>query len=252
MSDKNLQVDNEIHELKLGSSFDQKSKVGFHSIRYDFKPASVDTTQDSTVDVGEGHKITVTVPHVEGAGTDHTVYKGNKRQCLKECVLIIDHQTGTFTLEKLTNNIQLKKTRTEGSSKVTLAGRPLTPVEINKQKKSPVKVKNPPTPQISPPSHTNSPSVTPVNLPQDESSKDVCPIGDISDDSSSYDSSSDSESDTEDKQVKLNQEKMSQGTSLFKPLPPPAVKPSNTRPQFASTLSEDLRLSESSSDSDDD
>jgi hypothetical protein len=33
MSDKNLQVDNEIHELKLGSSFDPKSKVGFHSIR---------------------------------------------------------------------------------------------------------------------------------------------------------------------------------------------------------------------------
>ena len=29
---------------------------------------------------------------------------------------------------------------------------------------------------------------------------DVCPIGDISDDSSSYDSSSDSDSDTEDKQ----------------------------------------------------
>jgi hypothetical protein len=31
--------------------------------------------------------------------------------------------------------------RTEGSSKVALATRPLTPVEINKQKKSPVKVK---------------------------------------------------------------------------------------------------------------
>jgi hypothetical protein len=61
--------------------------------------------------------------------------------------------------------------RTEGSSKVALAARPLTPVEINKQKKSPVKVKNPPAAQISPPSHTNSPSVTPVNLPQDESSK---------------------------------------------------------------------------------
>ena len=61
--------------------------------------------------------------------------------------------------------------RTEGSSKVALATRPLTPVEINKQKKSPVKVKNPPAAQISPPSHTNSPSVTPVNLPQDERSK---------------------------------------------------------------------------------
>ena len=67
-----------------------------------------------------------------------------------------------------------------------------------------------------------------------------------------YDSSSDSDSDTEDKQVKLNQEKMSQGTRLFESLPPPAVKPSNNRSQFASTLSEDLRLSESSSDSDDD
>jgi ELL-associated factor len=55
--------------------------------------------------------INLIVGFFQGAGTDHTVYKGNKRQCLKECVLIIDHQTGTFTLEKLTNNIQLKKTR---------------------------------------------------------------------------------------------------------------------------------------------
>lgn len=252
MGDKGLQVDNEIHELKLGSSFDPKSKVAFHSIRYDFKPASVDTTQDSLVEVGEGHQITVTVPHVEGAGTDHTVYKGNKRPCLKECVLIIDHQTGTFTLEKLTNNIQLKKTRIEGSSRVSMGGRPLTPVDINKQKNSPVKQKNQP-PQISPPSHTNSPSVTPVNLPQDDSSRDACLFGDISDDSSSYASSSDSDSDSEDKQIKSSQEKLPQGNSLFKPLPPPAVKPANTRPHFASTLSEDLRLSEtSSSDSDDD
>lgn len=31
----------------------------------DFKPASVDTTKDSLVEVGEAHQITVTVPHVE-------------------------------------------------------------------------------------------------------------------------------------------------------------------------------------------
>lgn len=59
--------------------------------------------------------------------------------------------------------------RIEGSSKAALGGRPLTPVEVNRQKNSPVKPKNPP--QVSPPSHTNSPSVTPVNLPQDETSK---------------------------------------------------------------------------------
>jgi hypothetical protein len=41
---------------------------------------------------------------------------------------------------------------------------------------------------------------------------------------------------------KLNQEKMSQGTSLFKPLPPPAVKHSNNRSQFASTLSKSTQV----------
>jgi len=48
---------------------------------------------------------------LQGAGTTHTVYKGNKRPSQKECVLIIDHTTGEMTLEKLANTIQLKKTR---------------------------------------------------------------------------------------------------------------------------------------------
>lgn len=47
----------------------------------------------------------------QGSGKTHTVYKGNKRPVSKECVLIIDHDTGTFTLERLTNNINVKKTR---------------------------------------------------------------------------------------------------------------------------------------------
>jgi hypothetical protein len=42
--------------------------------------------------------------------------------------------------------------------------------------------------------------------------------------------------------VKLNQEKMSQGTRLFESLPPPAVKPSNNRSQFASTLSKSTQV----------
>ena len=39
------------------------------------------------------------------------MYKGNKRQFQKECVLIVDPVTGEFTLEKLASSIQLKKTR---------------------------------------------------------------------------------------------------------------------------------------------
>jgi hypothetical protein len=39
------------------------------------------------------------------------VYKGNKKPTAKECVLIIDHETGTYTLEKLDQNVFVKKTR---------------------------------------------------------------------------------------------------------------------------------------------
>lgn len=77
----------------------------------DFKPASVDESKRATVDVGANHQVTVTVPHQNGSGTAQTVFKGSHRPYQRECVLIIDRTTGEITLEKLTNNIQLKKTR---------------------------------------------------------------------------------------------------------------------------------------------
>ena len=36
MTDKLLSVDNEVHELKIGDSFDPKNRVAFHSIRCEF------------------------------------------------------------------------------------------------------------------------------------------------------------------------------------------------------------------------
>jgi len=55
----------------------------------DFKPASVDTTQDSTVEVGEGHKITVTVPHVEvSQGQGHIDHNLIKIKCLLYLILV--------------------------------------------------------------------------------------------------------------------------------------------------------------------
>lgn len=77
----------------------------------DFKPASVDVSKVAMVDVGANNTMTVTVPHLDGAGIPHTVFKGSQRPYSKECVLIIDRVTGEITLEKLTANIQVKKTR---------------------------------------------------------------------------------------------------------------------------------------------
>lgn len=65
----------------------------------------------ATVDVGANNTMTVTVPHLDGAGTPHTVFKGSQRPYHKECVLIIDKNTGEITLERLSCNIQVKKTR---------------------------------------------------------------------------------------------------------------------------------------------
>lgn len=85
----------------------------------DFKPASVDINKIATVDVANNHQVTVTVPHLDGAGVQQTVFKGSQRPYTKECVLIIDRSTGEITLEKLSSNIQVKKTRSE-SAKVPL------------------------------------------------------------------------------------------------------------------------------------
>jgi ELL-associated factor len=78
----------------------------------DFKPASVDTSKMATVDILPNNEVNVTVPHCDGAGTAQTsVFRGPKKSYTKECVLIIDHNTGEITLERLSHNIQLKKTR---------------------------------------------------------------------------------------------------------------------------------------------
>jgi len=99
------------HELKIGSSFTGgRGGSKFQTIRYDFKPASVDKRSKGKVEIGEGNSLSVTVPHSNG--TTETNYKGNlKEPGEKECVLIIDRHTGEITLEKLSGHMLLKKTR---------------------------------------------------------------------------------------------------------------------------------------------
>ena len=77
----------------------------------DFKPASVDKQKMGTVEVEGNHQVTVTVPHVEGSGTNQTVFKGNHKPVAKECILIIDHVTGEIVLERISQAISVKTTR---------------------------------------------------------------------------------------------------------------------------------------------
>lgn len=113
--DNRLKLDSEVRELKLGSTFTNPNpRTVFHTLKYDFKPASVDVSKPATLEVGTNKQVTVTVPHLDGSGVPNTVFKGNQRDYTrKECVLIIDRVTGEITLEKLNSNVQVKKTRTE-------------------------------------------------------------------------------------------------------------------------------------------
>ncbi|KAK3732228.1 hypothetical protein RRG08_067271 [Elysia crispata] len=223
-----LPIDKEPHELRLGSSFDPHPKVAFHTIRYDFKPASVDTNKEACVEVGGGNQVTVTVPHVEGSGSSHTVFKGNKQPLMKECVLIIDHKTGTYTLEKLTSKITVKKTRRDGSSKALqhIPGR-TTPVDKKSVKASTSKSSSKPETSNTP--DTDNYSITPIHSESSKGAEDVALVGEITD------SSSDEEDDVK---------------------PPPSFnnvsKPSSSSMEIKKfdVLDNDLALSSSGSDSD--
>ncbi|KAG7255627.1 hypothetical protein CRUP_038839, partial [Coryphaenoides rupestris] len=75
--------DNQEHVLKLGETFEKHPKSAYHT----------------------------------GSTAPVTVFKGSKRPYMKECILIVNHDTGEYRLEKLNSNIAVKKTR-QGSSKV--------------------------------------------------------------------------------------------------------------------------------------
>ncbi|XP_015247689.1 ELL-associated factor 2 [Cyprinodon tularosa] len=110
--------DNQEHVLKLGETFEKHPKSAYHTVRYDFKPASIDTSCEGELEVGKGEQVTITLPNLEGSSAPVTVFKGSKRPYMKECILIVNHDTGEYRLEKLNSNIAVKKTRAEGSSKI--------------------------------------------------------------------------------------------------------------------------------------
>ncbi|XP_053699491.1 ELL-associated factor 1 [Synchiropus splendidus] len=241
----NLLHDQEEHVLKLGDSFEKRPKSSFHTIRYDFKPASIDTSCEGELQVGRGDEVTITLPHIPGSTPEMTVFRGNKRPYQKDCVLIINHDTGEFVLEKLSSSIQVKKTRAEGSSKIQARMEQHTArfAQSGAQfraptkpaagaKTSPSKDDPSPEPQLDDIKRELRAEVEVIE--QMSSSDSASTLGSGDDDDSS--SSDQEQADTRPPRVPAND---------------PADRPTPPKDQLINTLRSDLQLSESGSDSDD-
>ena len=82
MADK-FGLNGDVRELKIGKSFEknassysshqQQQASAFHTVRYDFKPASVDPTREGVLHVDENASVSITVPHMHGNG--HTKFR---------------------------------------------------------------------------------------------------------------------------------------------------------------------------------
>lgn len=113
------------YPLKFGKTFDKKSDVSYNTLKLDFKPVSLGSSKDMMLEVGgensNQNQVNATIPGKHGSGSNNaapTVYKGHKAPYgAKDCLLIVDEVTGEVTLERLGENISLKKSRPEGGSK---------------------------------------------------------------------------------------------------------------------------------------
>ncbi|KAI4902587.1 hypothetical protein NFI96_033946 [Prochilodus magdalenae] len=265
--------DNQEHVLKLGETFEKQPKSAFHTVRYDFKPASIDTTCEGELEVGKGEQVTITLPNLEsvtltcppyqmpqGSTAPVTVFKGSKRPYMKECILIVNHDTGEYRLEKLSSNIAVKKTRAEGSSKIQSRLEQQTN-RLSQQMKSGSGGKAPANSKSSPPKEKMSPA-----SPMDDIERELMAEARVMDQMSSGDSSSDSRSSSssssEDSSSSSDSEdetRPSSGGPHTGPAPTCSMPILTSQEHMEegcghlmNTLKSDLQLSESGSESDDD
>ncbi|XP_030300660.1 ELL-associated factor 1 isoform X1 [Calypte anna] len=232
-------------------------QLGKFFFKHDFKPASIDTSCEGDLHVGKGDDVTITLPHIPGSTPPMTVFKGNKRPYQKDCVLIINHDTGEYVLEKLNSSIQVKKTRAEGSSKIQARME-----QQSARASQPPQFRAPTKPAVG--SKTSPLKDNPSPEPQLDDIKrelraEVEIIEQMSSSGGSSSSNSESSSGSEDESSSSEGEE----SAHVSPSQPPhqqynnrnAVANGTSRPQgsnqLMNTLRNDLQLSESGSDSDD-
>lgn len=86
----------------------------YHTLRYDFKPASINSEEPAILELTQNGQVTIKAPNVGGSVASQTVFRGQRRPHVKECLLVIDNSTGEMVLQKLTDNITVKATRSLG------------------------------------------------------------------------------------------------------------------------------------------
>lgn len=242
--------DNQEHVLKLGETFEKHPKSAYHTVRYDFKPASIDTTCEGELEVGKGEQVTITLPNLEGSTAPVTVFKGSKRPYMKECILIVNHDTGEYRLEKLNSNIAVKKTRAEGSSKIQSRLEQQTS-RLSQMRSSSSK---PSTTSKSPPAKGKASPASPMDdiereLMAEAQGMDQLSSSDSSSNSSSSSSDS-SSSDSEDERKSAPSSGQSAQGYHSMPLLNQSSQPQDSTGTSINTLKSDLQLSESGSESD--
>ncbi|KAM9343875.1 ELL-associated factor 2 [Pholidichthys leucotaenia] len=253
--------DNQEHVLKLGETFEKHSKSAYHTVRYDFKPASIDTSCEGELEVGKGEQVTITLPNLEGSSAPVTVFKGSKRPYMKECILIVNHDTGEYRLEKLSSNIAVKKTRAEGSSKIQSrleqqTSRLSQQMRGNNNSSSSNSNKTSASIKSSPPKEKTSPtSMDDIEreLMAEAQVMDQLSTGDSTSDSGSSSSSSDDSSSSSDSEDEWTSVPPLSAANHSMPI---VTTSTDSQPQesgggIMNTLKNDLQLSESGSESDD-
>ncbi|XP_075068524.1 ELL-associated factor 1 isoform X1 [Mixophyes fleayi] len=251
-------LDREEHPLRLGESFEKRPRSSFHTVRYDFKPASIDTSCEGELQVGKGDEVTITLPHIpvsqKGSTPPMTIFKGNKRPYQKDCVLIINHDTGEYVLEKLSSSIQVKKTRVEGSSKIQarIEQQSARSSQPTSQFKTPSKLSA--GPKTSPLKDHPSPEPQLDDIKRElRAEVEIIEQMSSSSGSSSSESGSSSGSDDDSSSSGGEEDTHTSPTQQYSgrtPISNGSNRPQGTN-QLMNTLRNDLQLSESGSDSDD-
>ena len=78
----------------------------------DFKPLSIGSQLAGKLLVGDDDEVSVSFPLEPADGGAHAQqYKGSKKPCTKECILLINTETGEASLEKISSMVQLKAVR---------------------------------------------------------------------------------------------------------------------------------------------
>jgi len=103
----------------LGSGNSKSARAEFNTLRFDFKPASISSGSEAYIAESQNENdFQVIVP---GEGQKATIFKGAKKAIKgdKECLLVYDKKTKELRLERVSANINVKKTRdTELDKKV--------------------------------------------------------------------------------------------------------------------------------------